>query len=73
MMNAQSNLITRTLLLITTFVLVSCGGGGGGSSNGNNSSNAAPDTTPEAITFTASTNAEPNAAVSSPAVTISGI
>lgn len=56
---------SRTLLLLGVISLVACGGGGGGKK--------AKDTTPEAFSFTASTNAATSAAVISPAVAITGI
>jgi hypothetical protein len=56
---------TRTLLTLSLTSLIACGGGGDNS--------PAPDTTPDAITFNALTNAEPNAVVASSAITISGI
>ncbi len=59
----RTPLYLQCLLLAGSISLVACGGG----------SSSPKDTTPDAITFTASTNATPNAAVSSPAVTISGI
>ena len=64
----QSSLFLQTLLLLSVVSLAACGGGGGGGSK-----EPAVDTTPNAISFTASTNAEPNAVVTSPAVTITGI
>ena len=64
----RSSLFLQTLLLVSAVSLAACGGGGGGGSK-----EPAVDTTPNAISFTASTNAEPNAVVTSPAVTISGI
>lgn len=63
----RSSLFLQTLLLVSVVSLAACGGGGGGSKE------PAVDTTPNAISFTASTNAEPNAVVTSPAVTITGI
>jgi hypothetical protein len=57
--------IFRPLLLLGVISLVACGGGGGGKKS--------KDTTPEAFSFTASTNAATQAVVTSPAVTISGI
>ena len=57
---------TRTLLTLSLTSLIACGGGGGDNS-------PAPDTTPDAITFNALSNAEPNAVVASSAITISGI
>jgi hypothetical protein len=65
---AKRSLFLQTLLLVSAVSLVACGGGGGGGSK-----EPAVDTTPNAISFTASTNAEPNAVVTSPAVTITGI
>lgn len=56
----------QSFLLAAAISLIGCGGG--------SSSNSKPsDTTPDAISFTASTNAEPNAVVTSPTVAISGI
>lgn len=60
----RTPLYLQCLLLAGSISLVACGGGG---------SSSPKDTTPNAITFTASTNVEPNAAVTSPAVTINGI
>jgi hypothetical protein len=57
---------TRTLLTFSVVSLIACGGGGGDNS-------PAPDTTPDAITFSALSNAEPNAVVASAPITISGI
>lgn len=59
----RTPLYLQCLLLAGSISLVACGGG----------SSSPKDTTPDAITFTASTNATPNATVTSPAVTISGI
>lgn len=67
--------LSLTLATLGLISLVACGGGGGGGGGGNSSSSApvAVDTTPNAISFAATENAERNAQVTSPAVTISGI
>jgi hypothetical protein len=67
--------LSLTLATLGLISLVACGGGGGGGGGGNSSSSApvAVDTTPNAISFAATENAEPNAQITSPAVTISGI
>lgn len=61
--NLQQMLI-RTLLVIGFISLAACGGGG---------SSKPKDKTPETFSFTASTNAEPGAVVTSAPVTITGI
>jgi hypothetical protein len=61
--------ISITLLLLGIVFLVACGGGGGGGGD----DKPAKDTTPEAFSFTASTNAASSAVVTSPAITVSGI
>jgi hypothetical protein len=57
---------SRIVLLLGVISLVACGGGGGGKKK-------PKDTTPEAFSFTASTNAATSAVVTSPAITVSGI
>lgn len=60
--------LSRTLLTIGVVSLVACGGGGGGKKK-----DPAPDTTPNAYSYTATTNAEPSAVITSAPVTITGI
>ena len=61
--------LSRTLLTLGVISLVACGGGGGGGKK----NEPAPDTVPNAYSYTATTNAEPSTVVTSTAVTISGI
>jgi hypothetical protein len=69
------NASLHLLLILVVTSLVSCGGGGGGNSGagGTSSSAITQDTTPDAISFAPTNNAEPSAAVTSQAITISGI
>ncbi len=62
--------LSLTLATLGLITLVACGGGGGGS---NPPPVAIDDTTPNAFSFTAAEGAEPNAVITSPAATISGI
>lgn len=64
----RTPLYLQCLLLAGSISLVACGGGGGDSV-----ANKPQDTTPNPISFTASTNAQTNATVNSPTVAISGI
>jgi len=59
--------LSRTLLVLGVTSLIACGGGGGGTKE------PTPDTTPNAYSYTATTNAEPSAVITSTAVIISGI
>jgi len=61
--------LSRTLLVLGVTSLIACGGGGGGGSD----PTPVPDTTPNAYSYTATTNADPSAVITSSAVTISGI
>lgn len=60
--------LSRTLLTLGVVSLVACGGGGGGKKK-----DPAPDTTPNAYSYTATTNAEPSTVITSAPVTITGI
>ena len=62
--------LSLTLATLGLITLVACGGGGGGS---NPPPVAIDDTTPNAFSFTAAEGAEPNAVITSPTATISGI
>lgn len=62
--------LSLTLATLGLITLVACGGGGGGS---NPPPVAIDDTTPNAFSFTATEGAEPNAVITSPTATISGI
>lgn len=60
--------LSRTILTLGIVSLVACGGGGGGKKK-----DPAPDTTPNAYSYTATSNAEPSAVITSAPVTITGI
>ena len=63
----------RFLILLGAISLVACGGGGSSGGKSSSSSSVASDTTPNAFTFTASTEAQTSTNITSPAVTISDI
>lgn len=60
--------LSRTFLTLGLISLVACGGGGGGGTK-----EPDPDTIPNAYSYTATTNAELSAVITSAPVTISGI
>src|SRR6218665_923751 len=60
--------LSRTLLVLGVTSLIACGGGGG-----SDPAPPVPDTTPNAYSYTATTNAELSAVITSAPVTISGI
>jgi hypothetical protein len=64
----RPSIFFRSILLASMVSLVACGGGGGGGTKP-----PAIDTTPNAISFAPTSNAEPSAVVTSQAITISGI
>jgi hypothetical protein len=64
----RPSIFFHSILLASMVSLVACGGGGGGGTKP-----PAIDTTPNAISFAPTRNAEPSAVVTSQAITISGI
>jgi hypothetical protein len=64
----RPSIFFHSILLASMVSLVACGGGGGGGTKP-----PAIDTTPNAISFAPTSNAEPSAVVTSQAITISGI
>jgi hypothetical protein len=67
----RPSIFFHSILLASMVSLVACGGGGGGGGGGTKP--PAIDTTPNAISFAPTSNAEPSAVVTSQAITISGI